>query len=125
MRILLDSHLVVWALLDRSKLKLAARRLIEDAEAVSVSAASVWEIGIKVALGQLELDMDELLEELNHAGFERLAVTWEHGRSVRDLPLHHRDPFDRMLIAQALTEPLQLVTHDRTLARYGAVVRVV
>jgi PIN domain nuclease of toxin-antitoxin system len=106
------------------KLTREARRTIDRAESVHVSSVSVWEVAIKAALGKLEIDVDDLLRSLNERGFEQLPVSWEHARIFSGLPLHHRDPFDRMLVAQAMSEPLILLTHDETLSAYGDLVRV-
>lgn len=125
MRILLDTNIVLWAMSDSSKLSKTARREIEQASAVLVSAASIWEIAIKVALGKLTVDIDELVALLADAGFESLPVTWKHAQRVHALPHHHRDPFDRMLVCQAISEPLRLVTSDRQLAPYSDLVFVV
>ena len=125
MRILIDTNIVLWAMSGSTKLSKAARREIEQADAVYVSAASLWEIGIKVWLGKLDVDIDELSALLTEAGFEPLPVSWKHARAIHALPHHHRDPFDRMLVAQAISEPLRLVTHDAQLAKYSDVVVVV
>ena len=125
MRILLDTNLVLWAMSGDEKLSELARKEIDQAEIVYVSAASVWEIAIKANLGRLDIDLDEFLPKLDEAGFVELPVSWSHARAVRDLPGHHRDPFDRLLVAQALSEPLRLLTHDRLLERYGGVVVIV
>jgi PIN domain nuclease of toxin-antitoxin system len=85
---------------------------------VSVSAASVWEVGIKRALGKLQVPRD-VLRALRDAGFEALPITWDHGLAAASLPPHHRDPFDRMLVAQARLEGLTLVTRDPIFAVYG------
>ncbi len=85
---------------------------------VYLSAVSAWEISIKRALGRLDLRDEEFLYGLRESGFTELSVTVEHSLAAGNLPLHHRDPFDRMLIAQATTEGLRLVTHDRTLSAY-------
>ena len=124
MRVLLDTHLLLWALGSPSKLPAAARKLINDAN-VYVSAASIWEISIKAALGKLSADPREVLAALEPAGFLDLPVTGVHAAHVVDLPAIHRDPFDRLLIAQALTEPMRLLTNDATLAGYGDIVTVV
>lgn len=92
---------------------------------VFVSAASVWEISIKAALGKLAADPREIRAALEPAGFLELPVSGEHAARVVDLPRHHRDPFDRLLIAQALTEPMRLLTNDVALAPYGDIVSVV
>jgi len=124
MRVLLDTHLLLWALGSPSKLPPAARRLINEAH-VYVSAASIWEISIKAALGKLSADPREVLAALEPAGFLELPVTGEHAARVADLQAIHRDPFDRLLIAQALTEPMHLLTNDTALAKYGDIVTVV
>jgi len=124
MRVLLDTHLLLWALSSPSKLPTAARKLIDDAN-VYVSAASIWEISIKAALGKLSADPREVLAALEPAGFLELPVTGAHAARVVDLPAIHRDPFDRLLIAQALTEPMRLLTNDAVLSNYGAIVTVV
>jgi PIN domain nuclease of toxin-antitoxin system len=121
-RVLIDTSIVLWAMSGSAKLSKRARREIEQAEAVYVSAASLWEIGIKVGLGKLEVDIDELMALLTEAGFEQLPVSWKHARAIHGLPHHHRDPFDRMLVAQAISEPLRLVTHDALLAKYSDLV---
>ena len=125
MRLLLDTNIALWITTDRRALPAATRQLIDRAAAVLVSAATVWEIGIKVALGKLHVDMDDVIDDFTASGFQKLAVTWERGRAVRDLPDLHRDPFDRLLVAQAIIEPLHLVTSDRLLARYSDLVIVV
>jgi PIN domain nuclease of toxin-antitoxin system len=122
MRILIDTNIVLWAMSGSAKLSKSARREIEQADAVYVSAASLWEIGIKVGLGKLDVDIDELTVLLTEAGFEPLPVSWKHARAIHGLPYHHRDPFDRMLVAQAISEPLRLVTHDALLAKYSDLV---
>ena len=124
MRILLDTHLLLWALGAPSRLPAAARRLIDEAD-VFVSAASIWEISIKAALGKLTADPREILAALEPAGFLSLPIVGEHAVRVMSLPPVHRDPLDRLLIAQALTEPLRLLTDDAVLAGYGEIVTVV
>lgn len=125
MRILIDTNIVLWAMSGSARLSKRARHEIAQADAVYVSAASLWEIGIKVGLGNLHVDIDELTTLLSKAGFEPLPVSWQHARAIHGLPHHHRDPFDRMLVAQAISEPLQLLTHDALLAKYSDLVVVV
>ncbi len=124
MRTLLDTHLLLWALGMPSRLSRRARRRIDDSE-VHVSAASIWEISIKTAIGKLQADPAEVLDALIPAGFALLPVTGEHAARVAGLPPIHRDPFDRMLVAQALTEPLILLTNDNVLQAYGPVIELV
>jgi PIN domain nuclease of toxin-antitoxin system len=123
-RILVDTHLLLWAVSEPKKLPTQARRRIEEAE-VFVSAASIWEVSIKTALGKLAADPTELLAELEPAGFRLLPVTGEHAAAVALLPPVHSDPFDRMLVAQAKTEPLILLTNDSVLGGYGDFVEFV
>ena len=110
---------------DDPKLSDAARSEIQQASIVYVSAASIWEISIKAGIGKLKIDLGRLIPCLQEAGFEQLPVTWEHAKAVRDLPEHHKDPFDRMLIAQAQTEPLRLLTHDKTLLQCSDLVTLI
>jgi len=125
MRLLLDTHVFLWAVADSRALKAAARRQILAAEEVYVSAASIWEIAIKARLGKLEGDPVRLAQAIEESGFLELPVRAEHAARVAELPLHHADPFDRLLVAQAAAEPLLLLTGDAALARYGELVRVV
>ena len=123
MKLLLDTHAWLWFVLADKQLSAAARAAIEDTSNESfVSMASVWELGIKLSLGkyQLATPFDEFL---NHAidgqGFQRLTIEPAHVVRVAQLPFHHRDPFDRLLIAQALEESATLVTLDPHAAAYG------
>lgn len=122
MRLLLDTHVALWVLRDAEELSAAARRLIVDADAVFVSSVSLWEVVIKSALGKLNVDADRLQTQWLAAGIRALPLTWAHTLALRALPLLHRDPFDRMLIAQASSEPLHLLTRDTTLSRYSPLV---
>lgn len=122
MRLLLDTHLLLWVMADDAALSSRARDEIAAAEMVYASAASLWEISIKAALGKLTVDQADLIDKLGQAGFHPLPVTWGHAAAVRRLPDIHRDPFDRILVAQAVSEPLRLLTHDRTLTRYSELV---
>jgi len=123
-RVLLDTHLLLWAVAAPRKLTSAARSRIETAD-VFVSAVSIWEVSIKVALGKLAADPAELLAEIEPAGFTLLPISGEHAAAVARLPAVHADPFDRMLVAQAKTEPLLLLTNDSILAGYGDCVELV
>lgn len=122
MKVLLDTHIVLWSLAVPERLSTAARNTIESAEEIYVSSVSIWEISIKSGLGKLDVDVDELLGWLVSLKIVSLPVTWSHARALRELPLHHRDPFDRMLIAQAITEPLHLLTADVQLKPYSSLV---
>ena len=125
MRILLDTHVLLWWLNDDPKLSAEGRAIIVAADEAYVSAASIWEATIKAGLGKLDVDIAQLVAEIARGGFRELPITFAHAAMVRDLPELHRDPFDRILIAQALVEPLQLITCDAVLRQYPALVRVV
>ena len=122
MRLLLDTHIFLWAVAGSRLLKPAARRAIQAADQVYVSAASIWEVAIKAPLGKIKADPDELVAAIEASGFVELPVRAAHAAGVARLPLHHQDPFDRLLVAQAIAEPLKLLTADATLARYSNIV---
>lgn len=127
MRILLDSHLLLWAAADARRLSADARDAIEDEENdVYFSAASMWEIAIKGALGRRDfrIDLSLLRQTLPERGFHELPVTADHAVAVSDLPPIHRDPFDRLLVAQSIVEPMVLMTNDVLLRKYGPTIRV-
>lgn len=118
MRLLLDTHVLLWSLGDVGELAEEARlAIVEGANAVFVSAASTWEIGIKKGLGKLKAPAD-LEAQLRRKRFTPLDVTVSHGLAVEHLPRLHGDPFDRLLIVQARVEGLTLVTRDRTVLQY-------
>ena len=125
MRILLDTHVYLWWLSDDPKLSGQARERIVSATEVFVSSASIWEAAIKAGLGKLQVDIDRLVVEIDNSGFRELPVSAQHAATVRRLPEIHRDPFDRMLVAQALSEPLRLLTGDRVLSAYSELVDVI
>jgi len=118
MRLLLDTHIFLWVVADDRKLSKVARHLISEAEDVFVSSASIWEASIKAGLGKLEADVDQLVAAISASGFSELPVKAVHAARVRNLPDIHRDPFDRMLVAQAMHEPLRLLTVDGHLSGY-------
>ena len=105
MRILIDTQIFIWAVIDSENLSAQARRIMLGATEVFVSSASIWEIAIKARLGKLEGNPNEFAEAIVQSGFQEIAVTARHAAKVYDLPLYHRDPFDRLLIAQAISEP--------------------
>ena len=123
-RILLDTHLLLWAFAAPERLPIRARKRIDVSE-VFVSAVSIWEVSIKASLGKIQADANLLLAEIEPAGFTLLPISGEHAVAVGLLPSIHRDPFDRMLVAQARTEPLILLTNDAALTAYGEGIEVV
>lgn len=119
MKLLLDTHALLWWLGDDPALATRARDCIaEPVNLVYVSAVTAWEIVVKKSLGKLSIP-DEWETVVREEAFRRLDVTWKHASEVGRLPDIHRDPFDRLLVAQAVAEGLTLVTHDRQMARYG------
>lgn len=128
MRILLDTHVFLWMLDDSPKLPQSARELMSAVgNECFVSAVSFWEIAIKAALRRKDfrVDADAIVRAADAAGLNHLPFVAAHAVHVAQLPLHHPDPFDRALIAQAILEPLTLFTSDAALARYGSAVRVI
>jgi PIN domain nuclease of toxin-antitoxin system len=121
-RLLVDTHPFLWAIASPERLSARARRAIEDdANEILVSAASAWEIAIKFSLGRLQLPDDPqrfIPEQLAANSFTALAVLLRHALQVADLPMIHKDPFDRLLVAQAVIEDLALVTSDAQLRKY-------
>ena len=122
MRLLLDSHILIWLMAEDARLTAEARTLISGATEVFASTASIWELAIKVSLGKLHLDIERLVSLLDAAGIYELQITRPHAMAVARLPLLHRDPFDRLLIAQAIAEPMRLLTADAHLAAYSELV---
>lgn len=130
MRVLLDTHIALWIVNGESKLSTEARDLVSGADEVFVSAASVWEVAIKHAhnrmgVSRIGISGAEALAEFEKAGMQLLPITPVHAAYVDQLPRLHADPFDRILVAQALTEPLILLTHDRQVGAYSDTIIVV
>ncbi|MGD0631696.1 MAG: type II toxin-antitoxin system VapC family toxin [Terracidiphilus sp.] len=125
MRLLLDTQIVYWLFYEPNSLPKKAREQIVEAAAVYVSSVTVWEIAIKVRIGKMNADPKQLVLLLESAGFRELPVFSRHAVLVADLPLHHADPFDRLLVAQAMSEPLNLLTADTQLMQYGPIVLIV
>lgn len=125
MRILLDTHIALWAIADNPRLSRQARRFIEDRRNVIViSAATIWEIAVKHALSRgkrtlIPISGGDALKYFVGAGYEILAITPGHAAAIDALPLRHNDPFDRIIVAQAISEPLRLLTTDARLAEYS------
>lgn len=125
MRCLLDTHLLLWLLAQPERIPRSERdRLRNAAGQLFYSVASLWEIAIKRSLGRLSFEPDTVFEHADRSGFQRLAIEPTHVSAVAQLPWHHRDPFDRLLVAQSIVEPMTLLTVDARLARYGSTVRV-
>ncbi|HKZ55065.1 MAG TPA: type II toxin-antitoxin system VapC family toxin [Anaerolineales bacterium] len=128
MRLLLDTHVLLWAVAEPGKIAEPYREQIESADnEVFFSAASVWELAIKMQVGRVDLpvELEEITQAATRMDFLELPLTAAHAAGTARLPLHHRDPFDRLLVAQALHEPLRLFTVDRALGKYSDLVEVI
>jgi len=120
MRLLLDTHALLWWLADDERLSAKARKAIADPEnIVFASAASGWEISVNRSLERIEVSFEALVDAINECGFDMLPVSLQHGLIAGALPTHHRDPFDRMLVAQCQAEGLRLVSRNRQFANDG------
>ncbi len=125
MRLLLDTQIVYWFFYERLNVPNEAWNAMKNAEAIFVSAASIWEIAIKVRIGKMNADPVRIAQLLEAAGFRELPVFAKHTALVANLPLLHGDPFDRLLVAQAIEEPMQLLTADSQLRQYSELVILV
>jgi len=122
LNLLLDTHIALWAITDSPKLSQKARELIESPKTtIWISVASLWEIAIKYSLGRgdMPISSQQAISYFRESGYRFLAVEAEHAVAVEELPSHHQDPFDRILVAQALIEPMRLMTHDSLVALYS------
>lgn len=122
MNLLLDTHVALWAITDSPKLPKKAREMIESPRtSIWISAATVWEIAIKHSLGRgdMPVSSQDALRYFQESGYRFLPIEPEHAAAVEDLAAHHADPFDRILVAQAIVEPMRLMTHDPIVARYS------
>lgn len=125
MRLLLDTHIFLWCIKSDIHLSKSMRTKISQASEVYVSSASIWESIIKIKLKKLEGDINKIVEAINQSGFLELPITALHAATVAALPDIHRDPFDRILIAQAIAEPLIFMTVDEQLKAYSELVQVI
>jgi len=128
MNMLLDTHVALWAITDDTRLGSTAREWIAaPAATIWVSVASLWEIAIKHALGRgdMPVSAQQALQYFEQSGYDILPIQTEHVLQLNTLPAHHQDPFDRMLVAQALVEPMRLLTHDKTVAQYNSAIVLV
>ncbi|MFA5732000.1 MAG: type II toxin-antitoxin system VapC family toxin [Acidithiobacillus sp.] len=119
---MLDTHVALWAITDSPKLSKKVREMIElPKSSIWISAATIWEIAIKRSLGRgdMPVSSQEAMRYFGESGYRFLPVEPEHAAAVEDLPAHHADPFDRILVAQALVEPMRLITHDAMVACYS------
>ena len=125
MRLLLDTHVFLWWVKGDKRLPKISIDKIKEAEEVYMSSASIWEIAIKMRLGKISGHMNALIQEIHKSHFLELPVTSQHAAATLGLPDIHRDPFDRILIAQAVSEPLVFLTADPKLKKYSELVEVI
>lgn len=125
MRILLDTHVFLWYTKSDRKLTAKSRSMIQNAVEVYVSSASIWEATIKAKLGKLDVKIDDLVKAISSSGFLELSITADHAAATDRLSDIHRDPFDRILLAQAITEPLTFLTADELLKHYSELVIII
>ncbi len=125
MKLLLDTHIFIWWLNDDVNLSQKARTHIEEAHEIYISSASIWEACIKIQLGKLDININQLVDSIDHEGFIELPVSIKHVANLTKLAHHHRDPFDRILIAQTMSEPLNFLTSDKVLLNYSELVYLV
>lgn len=126
MRLLLDTHYAFWWQTGDPRLRREALALVDAADEVFVSQVSLWELAIKAGLGKIHIDLPTFVEQVQAMGFVWLSISNAHILKLSELPVFddHRDPFDRLLVAQSLAEPLILLSRDLKLMRYGSTVRV-
>lgn len=125
MRLLLDTHIFLWYIKNDRQLSKSVHSKILHASDVYVSSASIWEAVIKIKLKKLDVKVDQLVEAVTKSGFSELPITTYHAAAVSHLPDIHRDPFDRILIAQAISEPLTFLTADTALKNYSDLVELI
>lgn len=125
MNLLLDTHIFLWFVIHSPRLSKVIYHQIEATSEVYISAASLWEVVIKIQLKKLSADPDGFAVKIADSGFQELPVSVRHALALKQLPLHHHDPFDRILLAQAHVEGLRLLTCDSSLKPYGAVCQMV
>lgn len=123
MRILLDTHVVIWVFKDDPRVTNLRSLLLSDSSDVFVSAVSLWEIAIKIGIGKIDTNLSEFRQSIIESGFSELPMLGAHTEALLSLAPLHRDPFDRMLIAQAISEPMILITADEMLVPYSSLVR--
>lgn len=121
MNLLLDTHTYIWFSANKPELSGIVKKLVEDSQNTSyISIASLWEMSIKISLGKLTIDKDfkEVVKDLSESGIEILPISFEHVLKSSDLPFHHRDPFDRIIIAQSICEGMKLLSADTIFDKY-------
>jgi PIN domain nuclease of toxin-antitoxin system len=122
MRILLDTHVALWVFAGSKRIDPITDAILSDDNKIFISAASWWELAIKISLGRLDAKLGQLRWAAQESGFVELPVTGAHAEALIDLPPIHKDPFDRLLVAQAISEPMRLITVDSKLSDYSELI---
>ena len=125
MRLLIDTQIYLWVLEDSSRLSRRAVRVMKEADGVYVSSATIWEASIKIRKGSLKIDPSILVAYISESGMHELPVLASHAVLVATMPTYHKDPFDRLIVAQAMQETMRLLTSDTLLQRYSPLVELV
>jgi PIN domain nuclease of toxin-antitoxin system len=125
MRIILDTHVLLWVLADSPQINQIKPLILSNETEIYISTASWWELAIKISIGKIGIKLDEIRAASADSGFIDLPVLGAHTQTLLTLPLLHRDPFDRMLVAQAISEPMQLLTNDTALQAYSNLVTII
>lgn len=125
MRLLLDTHILLWVLADSPQINQIKPLILSNETEVYISTASWWELAIKIGIGKIDVKLDEIRAASANSGFIDLPILGLHTQAILTLPMLHRDPFDRMLIAQAISEPMQLITNDNALSAYSSLVQII
>lgn len=125
MRLLLDTHVLLWVLADSPQINQVKPLILSNETEVYISTASWWELAIKIGIGKIDVKLDEIRVAAADSGFIDLPILGLHTQALLTLPMLHRDPFDRMLVAQAVSEPMQLITNDNALSAYSSLVQMI
>ena len=125
MRVLLDTHVLLWVFADSPQINQVKPLILSNETEVYISTASWWELAIKISIGKIDVDLSMLRAAAEESGFIDLPVLAAHTQTILTLPMLHRDPFDRMLIAQAISEPMRLLTNDSALSEYSSLITMI
>lgn len=125
MRVLLDTHVLLWVLADSPQINQVKPLILSNETEVYISTASWWELAIKIGIGKIDVDLNMLRTASAESGFIDLPILGAHTQTLLNLPMLHRDPFDRMLVAQAISEPMRLLTNDSALSEYSSLITMI
>ena len=125
MRVLLDTHVLLWVLAGSPQINQVKPLILSNETEVYISTASWWELAIKIGIGKIDVDLNMLRTASAESGFIDLPILGAHTQTLLNLPMLHRDPFDRMLVAQAISEPMRLLTNDSALSEYSSLITMI